>query len=279
LVKLLDNYLLLRELARSATSAVWLAYDEARQREVAVKLLPEIQERQLHLLEGFLREFSRMKDLHHPHLVQVDNVAVDASVPFIVMELLHGERLADRLARSKPMTIAAFLPIFLQAARALEALHEARLVHHGIRPTRIFMARRGVEQIVKLIGFSNPFLVARPDQRGETLEDYQMEDPQYMSPEQVMAADADHRTDLWSLGVVAYESLTGQAPFTGRVFTTILEQICQARHQPPSAHADGLSPEVDEFFARALAKDPAERFGSAREMAAAFAALAADTLA
>jgi serine/threonine-protein kinase len=166
-----------------------------------------------------------------------------------------------------------------QTAIALELAHAAGIVHRDLKPANLFIAWSDGEEVVKVLDFG----VAKLDHIGaatetraeETATGAMLGSPAYMSPEQVRHARlVDSRSDLWSLGVIVYRAITGQKPFEGESVGDTIAKIVSEPLPPPSTVAPDLGPEIDEYFARALARDPATRFQTAREMAVAFAALA-----
>jgi CheY-like chemotaxis protein/class 3 adenylate cyclase len=188
----------------------------------------------------------------------------------MVMELLEGESLGQRLKRSKLMTPAALLPIVTQLARAMECAHEAGIIHRDLKPGNVFLAQHGAETVVKVLDFGIATMHGHL-QAGRAEQSVFAGTPPYMSPEQVRSDEVDHRADLWSLAVVMYEALTGRVPFRGDNFAGLIMRICMETFTPPSALVPGLSPAIDAFFTRALAKKREDRFPSARELLAAFA--------
>jgi serine/threonine-protein kinase len=199
---------------------------------------------------------------------------VEDGTPYIVMELLDGEDLETRLRRVGRLTVAAASPIAGQIAKALRTAHEAGIVHRDLKPANVFLCRHQDEETAKVLDFG----IAKANgeaQVGEgTATGVVMGSVHFMSPEQTRALKhVDARTDLWALGVILYRCLTGRLPFLGDQITTVLVAISVDPVPPPSQLAPHLGPDVDRFFARALARDPAERFQSAREMSEAFGAL------
>jgi serine/threonine protein kinase/class 3 adenylate cyclase len=205
-------------------------------------------------------------------------VAQPLPQPYIVMELLEGEDLQTRLHRVGRLPLAAAVPIVNQVAKALATAHAAGIVHRDIKPANIFLARHDHDESVKVLDFGVAAMVSGLSgcENLITRNGGVVGTPHYMSPEQVRGSRAvDFRSDLWALGVVAYRTITGRLPFDAEVFGELLIEICTDPVPPPSRLGLGpeVGPDVDLFFSRALSRDPAKRFGSAREMAAAFAAL------
>jgi serine/threonine protein kinase/class 3 adenylate cyclase len=269
------KYRLDRELARGGMGAVWVAFDPQLKRRVAVKLMSPDQLASESLRGRFEREAVAIAQLQNPHVIQVYDYGIDGKTPYIVMELLEGEDLEARLRRQERLPIAAVCTLLTQAAKALGAAHAAGIVHRDLKPANMFLSRADAGEILKVLDFGVVAMVAGlAEDHLVTRAGALIGTPSYMSPEQVRSAKgADHRSDLWSLGVVAYRALTGQLPFIGESLGDLIIRICTDTPAPPSSILPGLSPDVDRFFEKALARDPAQRWSSAREMASAFAAL------
>ena len=276
------KYTLERELARGGMGAIWVAFDSQLRRRVALKLMSPDHLASTSARSRFEREAMSIAQLQSPHVVQIYDYGVDAGAPYLVMELLDGEDLQARMTRVGRMPLAAVAWFLTQSAKALAAAHQSGIVHRDIKPANIFIARHDTDEIVKVLDFGVAALVAGialAQGSGDlhvTRAGGVVGTPHYMSPEQVRGSrGVDFRADLWSLAVVAYRAVTGRLPFDAEAFGELLIQICTDPIPAPSRlHAD-LGPEVDRFFERALSRDPSRRFGSAREMAAAFAELAA----
>jgi eukaryotic-like serine/threonine-protein kinase len=272
------KYTLERELARGGMGAIWVALDTQLRRKVALKLMSPDHLASPSARSRFEREAMAIAQLQSPHVVQVYDYGVEDGAPYIVMELLDGEDLQTRLQRIGKMPLPATAAILAQAAKALAAAHGAGIVHRDIKPANIFLARADTDEIVKVLDFGVAALVSglsSPDVH-VTRAGGVVGTPHYMSPEQVRGSKSvDFRSDLWSLAVVAYRAIAGHLPFEAEAFGELLISICTDPIPPPSTHAPELGPDVDRFFERALARDPTRRFGSVREMAAAFAELAA----
>jgi serine/threonine protein kinase len=269
----LGKYRLEQRLASGGMGKVWVAFDEQLQRRVAVKQTLHSNAGDTELRKRFEVEAQLIARLQHPNVVQVYDYGIsDDGSSYIVMELLDGEDLATRLQRTRTMTLAAFTPLFVQAAKALAAAHREGIVHRDLKPGNLFLARHGDETAIKILDFGIAATRASPtgtvtvDQRAAgTLH--------YMSPEQVAGSETDQTSDLWSLAVVAYQVLTGELPFVGADAAAVQHAILEARFIAPSQHNQQLGPEVDSFFQKALARDPQARFTSAMEMATAFSRL------
>ncbi len=255
---------------------VWRARDASRGCDVAVKLIGSVAPG-LTALQRFQREASLAARIRNPHVVRVLSSGVAAGAPYIVMELLVGESLSSRRERSERLSIEETLTIVAQIADALGAAHDLGIVHRDIKPANVFLATDpGARLSVKVVDFG----IAR-DASGASLEltatGEAIGTPPYMSPEQIMGSRAiDHRADLWALAVVAYELLTGALPFPGASMAAMSVLLAQRRFVPPSAL--GLGTSFDDWFRRAFAKRPDERFASARELSNAFADAAGEAV-
>jgi serine/threonine-protein kinase len=265
------------ELARGGMGTVWEARDQKLGRRVALKVMLE---RSLDAFpdarERFEREAKVVASLRSAHVVQVHDYGVENGIPFIAMELLEGESLKDRLARSGSMDVAEAAHVVRQAAKGLRAAHRAGLVHRDLKPSNIFIAQRDDEEVVKLLDFG---VVKTPVDRGvdRTASGVLLGTPQFMSPEQARGVkEIDHRADLWSLAVILYSMLVGENPFDSEADAVgdIVLRVCMDPIPPPTTIKPELPSKIDAFFERALERSPEERFQSIDELMTAFMACA-----
>lgn len=272
---LANRYRLDEHAAEGGMGSVWAATDLQLERRVAVKLMSAAFAEQADARARFLREAQAAAKIQSPHVVSTLDYGVDGSTPYIVMEWLDGESLGARLKRELRLSTSATGVILRQVARGLRSAHELGVVHRDLKPDNLFLQRDHDEEIVKILDFG--VAKARGQAGDQTRTGVILGSLRYMSPEQARAnRDTDHRSDLWSLGVIAYRCLTGELPFSGASDGDLLVNICTEAPLPASAHLPELAP-LDAFFIQCLAKDPAMRFGSAAELAAAyFAALGVD---
>jgi serine/threonine-protein kinase len=267
------KYRLEYALAAGGMGAVWVARHLMLDEDVAVKFMspsllatPEARAR-------FAREAHAAARLRSPHVVQILDYGVDDDVPYLVMELLAGEHLGERIVREGRLPLREVVWMTEQVARALMRAHRAGIVHRDLKPANIFLSRVDEEEIVKLLDFGIAKQLGAVD---ATQADVLVGSPQYMSPEQARGArDLDHRADLWSLAVILFRALTGAPAFEGETAIDVILQICTGPVPSALRVAPDLAPELDAFFRRALDRDPARRFGSARELADELAAIAA----
>jgi serine/threonine-protein kinase len=270
-----ERYRLERLVARGGMGSVWKAQHLKLNVDVAIKLMAPAFASDADARARFEREAKASAQLKSPHVVQVHDYGIAGDSPYIVMELLEGEDLEARLRRERRLSLAATLSIVEQACRALSRAHGAGIVHRDLKPANIFIARDGGGELVKVLDFgiakaTDPALVGQATKTGALLGS-----PHYMSPEQVRTSkDVDHRSDLWSLGVIVFRCLTGELPFPGDEIGEVLVEICADPIPVASQIAPDLGPAVDGFFERALMRDRNQRFQSAGALVEALASLA-----
>jgi len=216
----------------------------------------------------FEREARAAAQVRSANVVQILDYGVDRGMPYLVMEMLEGEDLAARLGKSGRLSLVDTASIVRQVARALERAHGAGLVHRDLKPQNIFLARDGADEVVKVLDFGVAKELRRERKDDDsTVDGVVIGTPSYMSPEQAMGrSDIDHRSDLWSLGVIAFRALTGQKPFEASLIFEAIVKICSAPLPSATSIAPDLGKDVDAFFLRALARPPEDRFQSAREL-------------
>jgi serine/threonine protein kinase len=261
----LGRYQIEKEIGRGMMGVVYRAHDPALGRSVALKTVqlafPIPDEQKESFEQRFLAEARAAAALSHPSIVVVHDVGRDsvAGTPFIALELLHGQTLADRLAGG-PLPLADALRIATQLAEALHHAHGQGIVHRDIKPANIMLLDSGV---AKLMDFG----VAKVPASQLTAAGEFFGTPSYMSPEQALAREVDGRSDLFSLGCVLYAMLTGERAFDGPSVPTILAMIAHKSPPPPTARKGGLTPAVDAVVAHALAKEPEHRYQTGRAFA------------
>jgi serine/threonine-protein kinase len=264
------NVRLERPLGQGAMGVVWVADHVALGTKVAVKVLSPAAFGQADALARFIHEARRAAAIDSPHVVKVFDLGqTQGGEPFIVMELLTGIDLERRLETSGPLDLRSTAEILTQVCRALERAHALGVVHRDIKPANVFLCGGHAAPFVKLLDFGVSKM--RGPEPSLTATGAAVGTPYFMSPEQFMGASSvDHRSDLWSLGVLAYACLTGAMPFVGPSVPAISVAAHAGRFEPASRKSPGLPPAVDAWFARAFRVDPAERFQSARELAESF---------
>ena len=267
------NVRLLRPLAEGGMGAVWVAEHLTLGTEVAVKFLLGDYAQDPNARARFSQEAAASSRVKSAHVVKVHDYGItDTEVPFIVMELLEGTDLAKRLVAEKRIPQAEVLAIVGQLCKALARAHESGVIHRDIKPENVFLASEGGEIFVKLLDFgiakTETVLRKTTGDRRSTLAGQSLGTPYYMSPEQFRSAkQIDHRSDLWGVGVLVYEALTGELPFKGETVGALAIVVNEAVAAPPSKLAPNLPAALDAWFAKACARDPKDRFESAGALA------------
>ena len=273
------KYRLERLIASGGMGAVWEARHEQLGVPVAVKLISSSLTGDPAARARFEREARAAAQLRSPHVVQVLDYGVDDDLPYMAMEMLRGEDLASRIARRGRLSPRQAARILGDVAKAVALAHDAGIVHRDLKPRNVFLARVGDDEVVKVcdFGIAKELRPGEIAARDETATGTLLGSPHYMSPEQARGGRVDQRSDLWSMGVLAFEALTGRRPFVGDNMGDVIVRICTDPVPAVSKIADGLPAELDGFFARALAREPSQRFASARELAEALRAIAVQT--
>jgi serine/threonine protein kinase len=269
---------LVRPLGAGGMGSVWIADHLTLRTQVVVKFMTTELATDPASVARFSREAAAASQVKSPHVVQMfDHGVTTDGVPFIVMELLEGCDLAHRFAdATQPrLALGELGTILAQTCKALGRAHERGIVHRDIKPDNIFLCNNvGEDVFVKLLDFG---IAKASDGQGPAMAQTKtgafMGTPYYMSPEQAIGLKTiDHRTDLWSLGVVMFEGLTGRRPFEADNIGGLVVAIHSGPIPSPSTFNPALPPSVDAWFLRACARDVGQRFSSAKEMSDAFAA-------
>jgi len=268
------RYRLERPIGKGGMGTIWVAQHLELQAPVAVKFIDETMTDNELWLARFDREAKAAAALRSPYVVQILDYGTDRGQRFLVMELLEGEDLNRRLVREGRLSPGEALDIVAQVGKALALAETKQILHRDLKPGNVFLARVGDDEIVKVLDFGVAKTTGQHPIGKETATGSLVGSPHYMSPEQTRGVkDLDHRSDLWSLGVITYQMLTGKRPFEGTVLGDVLFKIYNDDPSPPTSLVGELPGAMDDFFARALARDPTERFQSAPEMVAAFEAV------
>jgi serine/threonine-protein kinase len=264
------RYQLIEPLGCGGMGSVWRAKHLALDTEVAIKLLNARLFASRDALRRFRQEARTSAALTSPHLARVIDYGVDEGCPYIVMELLQGETLAQLLARELVLPPWRAARLLSQAAKGLAWAHECGTVHRDFKPDNLFIAQVAGEEVVKLLDFGVAKVLpdlgsSRPDTRTGAM----LGTPFYMSPEQASGrGEVDHRSDIWAFGVTAYQCLVGKLPFYSSTLGGLVIAICSEPPPCPSAERD-VPLGFDEWFARCVARAPEHRYQSVTEMAAA----------
>jgi serine/threonine protein kinase len=275
---LADKLRLLRPLGQGGMGVVWAARHLTLATDVAVKLIrPERVAADPALVARFEREARATARIAHPNVVQVmDYGTVDGAVPYLVMELLRGFSLAELIERGGRLSLVTIKALVQQVGSALESAHEHGIVHRDIKPHNIFITdeSKGYPLFVKVLDFGVAKMLGdeHTPSADLTLTETGMVigSAPYMSPEQLEGSKyVDLRADLWALGVIVYEALTGAQPFQGSSFVTVGAAVLKGKYRLASELRPTLPRSIDDWLARALCLDPDGRFQSASEMVAA----------
>lgn len=272
--RITPNLTLSRLLGRRGASRVWVARDEKLGKDVAVKILDKPLPRHSPLFHRFQREAevaAHLKSAHVAHVLGHGTTA--AGIPFLEMELLEGEDLANRIEREGPMSLPDVTRLVSQVARGLGKAHILGLVHRNLKPSNVFLESvdGSFEAKVLDLGLSTGFEVTVGGRipTGATVE---LAPPEYASPEQVFGVkEVDFRADLWATTIVAYKALTGRTPFRAENVAAFSKVLEVGEFDPPSRFVPSIPAAVDAWFAKALQRDPTARFGGAKELAETFA--------
>jgi serine/threonine-protein kinase len=269
---------LLRPLGEGGMGKVWVARHNGLETDVVVKFLAHEAGADREEAEArFAREAAAAAAVKSPHVVQVfDHGTTADGTRYIVMELLEGRDLSNHLSAKGPMAPKDVAGVVSQIAKALSKAHQVGVIHRDIKPENIFLCDgEAGEMFVKVLDFG----VAKREHSttSKTTTGQVVGTPYYMSPEQILGEPpVDARTDIWSLGVVAFEALTGKRPFDGPTVGAVTLAIHSVTPHP-SAVVPGLPPTVDEWFLRACAQKPDQRFPTVREAAQALIAAVDET--
>jgi tetratricopeptide (TPR) repeat protein/predicted Ser/Thr protein kinase len=256
--KSLGKYVLVGPIGKGGMGEVWKAFQPDLNRHVAIKTLLSGEQASEDFLQRFQREARLAAKLVHPNIVQIHDFGTEGKLHYIVMEYVEGRSLKEIMAE-KRLDPESSLKIAHSVARALKFAHDHRIIHRDIKPANILIDRQGR---VRILDFGLAKSLA--DGKALTMSSVMVGTPYYMSPEQAFAApeEVDGRTDLYSLGAVLYEMLTGRPPFQGATVLSILRKI-----EEEDPRAPGVSPSIDALVEKAMAKDPERRFQSAGDLA------------
>jgi serine/threonine protein kinase len=267
------HYKLSKRIGAGGMGEVYLATDLIAGRKAAFKLLPERFTGDAERLKRFQQEARAVVGLNHPNILTVYEIGQDHSTHYIASELIEGETLRQRLTRGR-MQLSEAVDVAIQVASALAAAYEAGIVHRDIKPENIMLRPDGY---VKVLDFGiaklaeSAFAEATADgpelmTLAETNLGSIVGTVRYMSPEQACGAPVDKVTDIWSLGVVLYEMVTGHAPFIGDTPRKVMTSILEKEPAPLTNYNKKTLPELQQIISKALRKDRSERYQSASEM-------------
>ena len=259
-------------LGKGGMGEVYLAQDTTLRRPVAIKLLPSDFTHDDERLHRFEREAHAASSLNHPNILTIHEVGAEDGTHFIAAEYVEGESLRRRLARAR-MGLREALDAAIQIASALAAAHRAGIVHRDIKPENIMLRPDGYVKVLdfglaKLVGHKPPALntEAPTEVLARTAPGVVMGTTGYMSPEQARGKEVDARTDIWSLGVVLYEMVTGRLPFEGETASDVIAAILKTEPPPLVQHPADVPRELEHIVTKALRKDREERYQHIKDL-------------
>ncbi len=272
-IKSLKHFEIVKLLGVGGMGEVYLAEDTRLGRKVAIKFLAEKYSSSTNRLNRFVQEAKSASALNHPNIITIYEIGEFENKHFIATEFIEGETLHRRL-KGKPLEIRFALEIAIQIASALEAAHDAGIVHRDIKPENVMIRPDG---FVKILDFGIAKLTEKQTLNSEsgkqenllvkTFPGMIMGTPQYMSPEQARGLAVDERTDIWSLGIVLFQMLTGFVPFQGDTITDVIVAILE-REVPPLEHFLSDFPlELEQFIKKSLKKNLSERYQTIKDFA------------
>jgi serine/threonine-protein kinase len=267
-----DRYKVVEEVGRGGMSAVYKGIHELMDRTVAIKvLLPQLVSDQISI-KRFQQEAQAASHLQHPNVITVyDYGFVASGQPYLVMDFLEGESLSDIIRRDKQVPVKRMIPIFMQACEALEHAHQKGVIHRDLKSSNIMLIDfEGKKDFVKVVDFGIAKLMPSSGKQSQNLTQTGevFGSPIYMSPEQCMAQSLDARSDIYSMGAMMYESLTGQPPLMGN---SIIDTMQMHMSTPPKPFRE-TRPDLDipealeRVVLKALAKKPEQRYQSMQEL-------------
>jgi TolB-like protein len=262
----IGRYRIVKKLGEGGMGVVYAAHDDDLDRSIAIKLIKQDAQQDEQAGKRFRREAKAAASVNHPNVCQLFEIGEDAGALFLAMELLEGEPLSERMRRGA-VPLAEAVPIMLGILSALGALHTREVVHRDLKPSNVFLTPHGVKLLD--FGLARPIKPLDGDveqtQSQVTQAGFIVGTPRYMAPEQLQGQSIDHRVDLFAVGAILFEMLTGKHPFRGNGIVEVLYAI--AHEQPPALTGSPAIEAVDRVVRRALAKRPAERYDSAAKVA------------
>lgn len=262
----LGSYTIKQILGNGSMGAVYLAEQERIGKKVAIKVLHPEHVGNTEIAERFFQEARAVNEIDHPNIVDILDYKVTTwrsqPLAYFVMEYVDGQSLRALLRKREPLSIPRALHICRQVADGLAASHDKGIIHRDLKPANLMLTRRGREaDVVKVLDFGIARLVEKPAGAVQTCMGRILGTPRYMAPEQ-FDGEADHRADIYSLGIVLYQLLTGKLPFAGKGHAELFSQHKTGMPTRPSALVPGMPPHLDVLVLKALAKSPDDRYPS-----------------
>jgi len=258
--KTISHYKILEKLGEGGMGEVYLAEDFKLKRKVALKFLPHHLTVDSEARERFTHEAQAASVLDHPNICTIHEInETDDGQSYIVMAYCEGETLREKIDRG-PLKIDVAIAITIRIAEGLVAAHEREITHRDIKPANIMINKDGV---VKIVDFG---LAKLASQSKLTKTSEIVGTTTYMSPEQALGQTVDHRSDIWALGVLLYEMITGRVPFEGEYEQSVMYSIINVDVEPVTGLRTGVPMELERIITKALMKDPNQRYQHIDEM-------------
>jgi len=262
--KTIGRYEVLGVLGKGAMGIVYKAVDPVIDRVVAIKTIRlTLSEEELAFYEArFAQEIKTVGKLNHPHIVPIYDVGRTEQFAYMAMEFIDGQELKAYMVGAKPLHVATTVDLVAQVADGLAFAHAREIVHRDVKPSNIMVAVSEDRMVAKVMDFG---IARAPSSAVKTQTGMIVGSPRYMSPEQVIGKNIGPRSDVFSLGVVLYEMLTGIAPFDADTVSSIMYQTVHVREEPCSKANTDVPPPLDAIVAKALAKNPDERYANMKD--------------
>ncbi|MDZ4859304.1 MAG: protein kinase [Candidatus Hydrogenedentes bacterium] len=257
------RYVLEQELGRGGMGVVYLARDSQLDRPVALKFLGNLVDSSEEFRQRFVREARTAAKISHPNIIAIYDISASVGKAYIAMEYVDGPSLHKYLTSKGGLKARETINVIVQACNALAAIHEAGIVHRDIKPDNILIAKGG---LIKLTDFG----LAKAEDSRMTRTGVVMGTPSYMAPEQVLGKEADARSDIYSMGLVMYECLSGETVFMGQ---DVIERQLKETPPPPSQKVEGVPPALNDIVMKCIDKKPEDRFQTVRELITALRAV------
>ncbi len=258
------HYEIVSELGRGGMGVVYKGYEPALTRYVAIKELSPALAHDAMLVERFLREARSMASLNDPHIIQIYFIGQENEQPFFVMEFVDGESLSGLLKREGRLTVGDAMKILHQSAQGLSVAHDRGVIHRDIKPANLMLSQRGQVKIADFgIALANHDFNSKLTGTGEFVGT-----PGYLSPEVCLGKAVDQRSDIFALGIVLFEMLTGRTPFSDESPLKLMLDVVQSDIPDVRELNDSVDTEVARILGKMLAKDPADRYQSTHELIA-----------
>jgi serine/threonine protein kinase len=264
----IGRYQIVSRLGEGGMGTVYLAKDPELQRTVAIKILSAYSDQSAHgdeLRERFSREARSVAGLKHNNIVTIFDIGEDDGRPYIVMEFIDGESMAEMIRRRAPLALDRKLGLILELCSGLGYAHRSSIIHRDIKPANLMITSDGV---LKILDFGLARLTTEATNAGLTRQGALMGTPNYMSPEQIQGGGIDHRSDIFGVGLVTYELLTYRRAFLGDTAPVILHNIVTSKPRPLRELIPSIDAQLEQAVNKAIETNPAARYQSLSDLAA-----------